>query len=67
METKTYSPCRTIISSISTFLFEALARGADRRRFVDIISGAGGVAFIFKVDDFLPTEATKNNIESKNP
>lgn len=53
----TYSPCRTIVSSISTFLFEAVPRAAVRERFVDIISGTGGVGFSFKTEDLLPTEA----------
>jgi len=56
---KTYSPCKTIISSISIFLFKALVRGAERTRFIDAISGAAGLGFIFKTEDFLPTAPTK--------
>lgn len=55
---KTYSPCKTIISSISTFLFKALVRGTVRARFIDAISGAAGLGFIFKTEDFLPTAPT---------
>lgn len=43
-------------SSISTFLLEALVRGADRGRFIDVVSV--GVGFTFKTEDFLPTAET---------
>lgn len=58
-EYKTYSPCKTIVSSIRTFLFKALDRGAERKRFMGTTSGAGGVGFIFKTEDLLPTKETK--------
>lgn len=61
---RTYSPCNTIISSISNFLFKMLDLGADLGRFVDTVSGTGGVGFIFKTEDLLPTEATKYPFES---
>ena len=57
---KTYSPCKTIISSISTFLFTVLVRGAERSRFVDGFSRAAGLGLILKAEDFLPTGATTN-------
>lgn len=57
-EYKTYSPCKTIVSSIRTFLFKALDRGAERKRFTGTTSGAGGVGFIFKAEDLLPTKVT---------
>lgn len=66
---KTYSPCKTIISSICTFLFKALVRGAEaeRTRFIDAISGAAGLGFIFKTEDFLPTEPTTNSFIQPQP
>lgn len=62
---ETYSPCKTIISSISTFLFNALVRGAEavRKRFVDASSGTAGLGFIFKTEDRLPTEVTTNSFQ----
>ena len=63
-ENKTYSPCKTIVSSIRTFLFKALDRGADRKRFMGNTSGAGGVGFIFKTEDLLPTKATRYSFQS---
>ena len=54
----TYSPCKTIVSSISTFLLMALGLGADRARFIEATS-RGGVGFILKTED-LPTEAMTN-------
>jgi hypothetical protein len=59
MKKMTYSPSKTIESSMSTFLFMALGRDTDRARFMDATSGAGGVGFIFRTEDLLPTE-TKN-------
>lgn len=55
-KTVTYSPCKTMESSISTFLLEVLVRGADRGRFIDVVSV--GVGFTFKTEDFLPTAET---------
>lgn len=60
---KTYSPCKTIISSISTFLFKALVRGAERKRFIDAVSGAAGLGLIFKTEDLLPTGETTNSFQ----
>lgn len=45
-----------MVSSIRTFLLEAQTRD-DRGRFIDVISGGGGVGFIFKTEDLLPTVA----------
>lgn len=64
METVTYSPCKTIVSSISTFLFEAVLRTAVRERFEHMMSGASGVGFIFKTEDRLPTETTRITVQS---
>jgi hypothetical protein len=36
----------------------ALGRDADRARFMDATSGAGGVVFTFRTEDLLPTEKT---------
>ena len=41
------------------FPLQALDRGAERKRFMGTTSGAGGVGFIFKTEDLLPTKATK--------
>jgi hypothetical protein len=57
---KTYSPCKTIISSISTFLFTVLVRGVERIRFVDGIRGAAGLGLTFKAEEFLPAGAATN-------
>lgn len=65
IENKTYSPCKTIESSTSTFLFKTLDRIAVRGRFVDT-SGAGGVGFIFKTEDLLPTKATRYLFQSES-
>lgn len=57
MEITTYSPCKTMVSSTSTFLFKVPVWGAERARFLDATSGTGGVGFIFRTEDFLPAEA----------
>ena len=54
----TYSPCKTITSSISTFFFEVPTRSADRGRFRDTVSCTGGDGFSFKTEDLLPTKST---------
>jgi len=43
----------------------ALGRDTDRARFMDATSGAGGVGFIFRTEDLLPTE-TKNVRQKKH-
>lgn len=53
----TYSPCKTMISSIRTFLlFLALIRAAERGRLLDVISEGGGVGLSFSAEDLLPAE-----------
>lgn len=59
MEKVTYSPSKTIESSISTFLFKALGRDVDRARFINATSSTGGVGFIFRTEDLRPTEHNK--------
>lgn len=63
---KTYSPCKTIISSISTFLFKVLVRGAERKRLVDGTSVAAGLGLTLKPEGVLPTGAATNNFQPQS-
>ncbi|GER51330.1 delta1-pyrroline-5-carboxylate synthase 1 [Striga asiatica] len=38
---RTYSPCKTMVSSISTFLLGALERRTERPRFIEVTSVSG--------------------------
>lgn len=55
---KTYSACKTVVSSNNTFLFNVHNLDVNLGRFSEVALG-GGVDTIFKSGVFLPTEIFK--------